>query len=147
MLLTLLQSASGAAAVLSGVSATGAVGTLAPTTSVAITGLSATGAVGTLIASSPSGVTLTGLSATGSVGTLTPSGAAYFVALTSVAATASLGSLTALQIRPDPNPPINWGPVPGNANGFALDAAVQPLQARVTLTPAPANANPNPLDP
>ena len=38
MFLTLLQSVSGAAAVLSGVSATGATGTLGPTTSVAITG-------------------------------------------------------------------------------------------------------------
>jgi hypothetical protein len=133
--------------VLTGQSATSAIGSVSATYAVTLTGQSATGAAGTLTALAPSGATLTGLSATGDVGTLTPSGSTYLVALTSVVATASLGSLTALQIRPDPNPPINWGPVPGNANGFALDAAVQPLQARVTLTPAPQDANRNPLGP
>lgn len=75
----------------SGVSATGAVGTLAPSVEVALTGVSATGSVGTVVASSGSSVELTGVSATGSVGTLGP---VVSPALTGVEAAGDVGTLT-----------------------------------------------------
>ncbi len=74
---------------LTGNAGTGAVGTLARGTTVAVTGNAATGAVGTVSASTgPVTVGLTGVAGTGAVGTITTSRA---LALTGNAATGSVG--------------------------------------------------------
>jgi hypothetical protein len=85
-----VASGGGSSVPLTGVSATGAVGSLGVTVSRALTGNAATGAVGTLTASISKA--LTGNAATGAVGSLTPS---ISVALTGVSATGQVGNLTA----------------------------------------------------
>ncbi|MDE2022066.1 MAG: hypothetical protein KGI71_04145, partial [Patescibacteria group bacterium] len=75
---------------LTGVSATGSVGSLGLTASVALSGISASGSVGTVVAS-PS-FALSGVSNSGSVGALAPSAA---VALSGVSAAGATGTVTA----------------------------------------------------
>lgn len=75
---------------LTGVSGTGAVGSLAPSASIALTGNAGVGAVGSLAASVS--IALTGVSATGDVGTLTPT-SGVVVALTGNTGTGAVGSL------------------------------------------------------
>ena len=74
---------------LTGVQATGAVGTVAPSLTIALTGVSATGSVGTV---SHGGVSfaLTGVEATGQVGT---EGDSLTIALTGVEATGAVGNV------------------------------------------------------
>lgn len=74
---------------LTGVSATGVVGSFTPSVSVTLTGVSATAAVGSFVPSIS--FTLTGVSATAAVGSFTPS---VSPALTSVSATGAVGSFT-----------------------------------------------------
>lgn len=89
---------------LTGVSASGAVGSLGNERTVGLSGVAATTAVGSLIASSgPAfGVPLTGVSATGSVGTLGVNivGPGVSAPLTGVSATGAVGTLTASVIAP-----------------------------------------------
>jgi hypothetical protein len=93
---TLATTSSGVNVTLTGLSATGSVGT--PTVSaaanVALTGLSATGSVGTATSGVNISTALTGFGMTGSVGTTTQSGAAN-VTLSGLSATASLGTVIA----------------------------------------------------
>lgn len=86
-----LPAAAGAASVsLTGLAATGAVGSLGKTVSVALTGLAATGVVGSL--GKTAVVTLSGQAATGAVGDLTPV-TGFIVGLTGLAATGAVGAL------------------------------------------------------
>jgi len=75
---------------LSGVAATGAVGTLGQTREMPLTGVSATGAVGSVIWQMVVNVALTGVSATGNVGSVAH---VRSVSLSGPAATASVGSV------------------------------------------------------
>ena len=89
-------SVSGAAIVaVTGVSATGAVGTVTVTGTavVSLTGVSATGAVGTVALVTNANISVTGVSATGAVGTVSVSGAAI-VSVTGVSATGAVGTIT-----------------------------------------------------
>jgi hypothetical protein len=76
---------------LTGVSATGAVGSVRPSLSAVLTGTANTGSVGSVTPSSGAAVALTGVSATGAPGTLTP---ATSSALTGVGATGAVGDVT-----------------------------------------------------
>lgn len=82
-------SAGGTTAALTGVAATGAVGTVSPATSKALTGNAATGAAGSVKASLS--LPLTGNSATAAIGTVAPS---LSKSLTGVQATGSAGTAT-----------------------------------------------------
>ena len=89
-----------------GVSATGAVGTVV--IPVSVKGVSATGAVGTVTITQGTGVTVsaTGVSATGSVGTVTVTqGEGITVSATGVLGTGVVGTVTLPNI---------WGPVPAD---------------------------------
>lgn len=79
-----------------GVSATGATGTLAATgtATATVTGVSAAGAVGTAAAAISATTTVTGVGATGAVGTLAATGTAT-AAVTGVSATGQVGTATA----------------------------------------------------
>lgn len=79
---------------LTGVGATGALGTLSPQidSTAALTGNAATGAVGTVVASSGVVVAATGVAATGAVGTLSPQ-VSSTAALTGAAAIAACGTV------------------------------------------------------
>jgi hypothetical protein len=76
---------------LTGTSATGSVGTLFPALSVPITGVEATGQIGTLLGEQEVSVALSGVSSTGAVGTLLP---ALSVGLAGVSATGHAGTIT-----------------------------------------------------
>lgn len=80
---------------LTGVAATGAIGTLSVTASAtkSLTGVAASGAIGSLTSSSTATIPLTGVSATGAIGTLSVTASAT-KALTGVAASGAIGSLT-----------------------------------------------------
>ncbi len=90
-------SASGVSVSLTGVQATGQVGSLAPTGGalISLTGVQATGQVGTLTIETASGVnvSLTGVQATGQVGNLIAAGGAI-ISITGVQATGQVGTLT-----------------------------------------------------
>lgn len=76
---------------LTGVSATGAIGTLAVALAIGLSGLAATGAVGTH--APQNAVPITTVVATSAVGSVTASGGDATVALTGVSATGSVGSV------------------------------------------------------
>jgi len=82
----------GVSVALTGISATGSVGSVVARTSHALTGISGTGSVGSV--SSKISHALTGISGTGSLGTLTPT-SGNTVALTGIQGTGSVGSVTA----------------------------------------------------
>jgi len=84
-----------AGAPVTGVSATGGVGTVAVTglANVSVTGVSATGGVGTVTVTGLANVSVTGVSATGAVGTVTVTGLAN-VPVTGVSATGAVGTVT-----------------------------------------------------
>lgn len=85
-----LPAAGGGTPALTGVAATGAVGTQLPQIAVPLTGVAATGAVGTQL---PQIATpLTGVAATGAVGSAAP---VLTVALTGIVATGAVGTMTA----------------------------------------------------
>jgi hypothetical protein len=76
---------------LTGVASTGAVGSVAPSTSKALTSASGTGAVGDLGVTKSGSLALTGVGGTGAVGTASPGAA---LALTSVTGTGAAGTST-----------------------------------------------------
>jgi hypothetical protein len=77
---------------LTGVGATGSVGTLAATVTITLAAVTATGSVGTLTVTLDSTASITGVSATGAVGDLTAL-AGTVVSITGVAGTGSAGTL------------------------------------------------------
>ena len=76
---------------LTGVSATGSVGALTPADVIGVTGVSATTSIGEVNVTSNPTIQLTGVSVTSSVGSIAP---ADIMGLTGVSATASVGALT-----------------------------------------------------
>lgn len=113
----------------SGVSATGAVGTLAPSVEVALTGVSATGSVGTVAASSGSSVALTGVSATGSVGTLGP---VVSPALTGIEATGAVGTLSSSSVVLQVGSRVRSGALNPGDKLFKLGRFARPRRNTVT---------------
>jgi hypothetical protein len=87
----IIAAGSGSSAALTGVNATGSVGTLSPSMSIALTGVSATGSVGTLTPVTGTTVALSGVQANSAVGSL---GKTFSIPLTGVATTGAVGTLT-----------------------------------------------------
>jgi len=83
-----------------------------PNALVALTGVSATGAVGSVTVTADATLTLTGVSATGAVGSVTvTSGTGVSVTITGVSATGGVGRVVVWGLVP-PSPTVAWSDTP-----------------------------------
>ena len=83
-----------------------------PNVLVALTGVSASGAVGTVTVTAGATLTLTGVSATGEVGSVTAtSGTGVSLTITGVSATGAVGRVLVWGLVP-PSPTVDWSDTP-----------------------------------